>query len=48
MLLHDGARMKGIGVEAWVLEQEERKRNGFDYGLIRCGKCDIPLENDHK
>jgi len=41
-LIFDGRRMKEIGVEKWIDEQEARRANGFCYGDIRCGKGSIP------
>ncbi len=35
-LLADGQRLKTIGMEAWIGEQEERRRSGFCYADIRC------------
>ena len=43
-LIADGNRMKGIGVEAWILEQEERAKTGFAYVDIRCHPYEIPEE----
>ena len=43
-LIHDGERFKQIGIEAWIEEQEERKRCGFNYGDIRCCPAEIPKE----
>ncbi len=42
-LISDGERLKNIGVETWVSEQEERRRKGFCY-------CDIrfPPDIEHK
>lgn len=40
-LLADGKRMKDIGVEAWIKEQEERAKTGFAYVDIRCYPYDI-------
>lgn len=37
--IFDGQRMKEIGMEAWVAEQEARRQNGFCYGDIRCQKA---------
>ena len=34
-LLSDGKRMREIGLEAWIQEQEERARTGFAYADIR-------------
>ena len=41
-LLFDGKRMKEVGLEQWIDEQEARRANGFCYGDIRCGKGFIP------
>jgi hypothetical protein len=35
-LIFDGQRMKQIGMQAWIAEQESRRQNGFCYGDIRC------------
>jgi len=43
-LIFDGERMKEIGLKKWFKEQEERRRKGFCYGNVRCGKCNIPEE----
>ena len=43
-LIHDGQRMKKIGLEAWLAEQEERRRAGFCYADVRCLPCEIPRE----
>ncbi len=43
-MLHDGNRMKQIGLEAWIKEQEERRKAGFCYANIRCLPCKVPLE----
>ena len=43
LLIQDGFRIKGMGIKAWIAEQEERKKAGFAYDDIRFGKCDIPL-----
>ncbi len=37
-LLFDGYRIKEIGMDAWIEEQEARRKNGFCYGDIRCGE----------
>jgi hypothetical protein len=34
-LIADGRRLKEVGVESWVLEQEDRRRSGFCYCDIR-------------
>ena len=36
ILIQEGKRMKKIGVEKWIEEQEERARRGFVYADIRC------------
>lgn len=41
-VIFDGKRMKEIGLEKWIGEQEERRRRGFSYSDIRCGKGSIP------
>jgi hypothetical protein len=43
-LIADGKRMKEIGVEAWVKEQEERSKTGFAYVDIRCYPYEVPEE----
>jgi len=43
-MLYDGQHLKEIGLEAWVAEQEERKRAGFCYGDVRCGTAEVPRE----
>ena len=40
--MFDGKRMKEIGLEQWIDEQEVRRQNGFCYGDIRCGRETIP------
>jgi hypothetical protein len=44
MMLADGARMKDIGIAAWVQEQEERRKTGFAYVDIRCHPYEVPDE----
>ena len=41
-LLADGQRIKKIGLEAWVQEQEERAKTGFAYVDIRCYPYGVP------
>ncbi len=36
MLLADGQRMRQIGLERWIVEQEDRRSTGFVYADIRC------------
>jgi hypothetical protein len=43
-LLHDGQRLKEIGLEAWIAEQEHRRQAGFCYADVRCLPCTIPNE----
>ena len=43
-LIADGQRMQAIGLEAWIDEQQERRRLGFCYSDVRCGKCIVPLD----
>ncbi|MFA4987522.1 MAG: DUF3795 domain-containing protein [Candidatus Brocadiia bacterium] len=35
-MMADAARMKEIGLDAWIAEQEERAKTGFAYVDIRC------------
>ena len=41
-MLADGKRMKEIGLDNWIEEQEKRKAIGFAYVDIRCEPYDIP------
>jgi len=41
-LLADGKRMKEIGIEKWIREQEERRKTGFAYVDIRCYPYKVP------
>jgi len=41
-LIADGERMKEIGIEAWIDEQEERAKTGFAYVDIRCYPYEVP------
>ena len=41
-MLADGGRMKEIGIDAWIQEQEERSRAGFSYVDIRCEPYELP------
>jgi hypothetical protein len=43
-LLHDGGRLKELGLEPWIREQEGRRARGFCYAQIRCLPCTIPTE----
>lgn len=43
-LVHDGQRLKEIGLEAWSAEQEQRRQAGFCYDDVRCLPCTIPKE----
>lgn len=43
-LLADGKRIKEIGIEAWIAEQEKRAETGFAYVDIRCHLYDIPTD----
>lgn len=42
MLLADGKRLKEIGLDAWIKEQEERGKTGFAYVDIRCYPYEVP------
>jgi len=41
-LIADGRRMKDIGIDAWIEEQEERAKTGFAYADIRCYPHEVP------
>ncbi|MHA2281800.1 MAG: DUF3795 domain-containing protein [Promethearchaeota archaeon] len=41
-LIFDGHRMKDLGLEEWIKEQEIRREQGFSYVDVRCGKVIIP------
>jgi len=41
-MLADGKRMKEIGLDVWIQEQEERRKTGFPYVDIRCHPYDVP------
>jgi hypothetical protein len=43
-LVHDGQRIRKIGLEAWIDEQEQRKARGFCYADCRCLPCTVPQE----
>ncbi|MBM4431521.1 MAG: DUF3795 domain-containing protein [Chloroflexi bacterium] len=43
-LIADGRRMREMGLEAWVREQEQRARTGFAYVDIRCHPYSVPRE----
>ena len=43
-LLADGQRMREIGLERWIEEQEERAGTGFAYVDIRCYPYSVPEE----
>jgi hypothetical protein len=40
-MLADGKRMKEIGMDAWIQEQEERRKTGFAYADIRSQPYEI-------
>lgn len=42
MMLADGQRMRELGLDAWIREQEERRKTGFAYVDIRCRPVDAP------
>jgi Protein of unknown function (DUF3795) len=44
LLLHDGERIKKVGLEQWIAEQVARREAGFDYGRVRCLPCIVPTE----
>jgi len=41
-MLADGQRMKSIGIDAWIQEQEERRKTGFAYADIRVQPYEVP------
>jgi len=41
-LIADSKRMKEIGIDTWVREQEERAKTGFAYCDIRCYPYTVP------
>jgi len=45
-LLHDGQRIREKGLDAWVEEQEGRRKAGFCYADIRCYPYYIPRDSD--
>jgi hypothetical protein len=42
MLLHDAARIREAGLDAWIAEQEKRAAAGFCYADIRCRPYTVP------
>jgi len=40
-MLGDGKRMNQIGLDAWIEEQEERRKTGFAYVDIRCHPYEV-------
>jgi hypothetical protein len=43
-MVADGTRLKRIGVEAWIAEQDERAKTGFAYCDIRYAADDLPYD----
>jgi len=43
-LLADGKRIKEVGIDKWIQEQEERAKTGFSYVDIRCYPYSVPKE----
>ncbi len=43
-LVHDGERLRKIGLDAWIEEQKQRKARGFCYADARCLPCTVPTE----
>jgi hypothetical protein len=41
-LLADAERIRAIGLETWIAEQEKRRKTGFAYCDIRCHPYDVP------
>jgi len=42
MLIPDCERMRRIGIDAWIAEQEERASTGFCYLDVRCHPYSVP------
>jgi hypothetical protein len=42
MMLADGQRMREIGMDAWIAEQEARRASGFCYCDTRCEPYEVP------
>jgi hypothetical protein len=42
MMPADGKRMREIGLDRWIEEQEARKATGFCYADIRCTPYEVP------
>jgi hypothetical protein len=41
-LIADGQRLREIGLDAWIAEQERRVQTGFCYADIRCEPYQVP------
>jgi hypothetical protein len=41
-LLADGKRIKEIGIDKWIAEQQQRAKTGFAYADIRCYPYTVP------
>ena len=41
-MVFDGHRMKDIGLDEWLQEQEERIKDGFHYHMLQCEQCKVP------
>jgi len=44
LLLAEARRIKKIGLDAWIREQEERVETGFAYVDIRCHPYEVPAD----
>lgn len=44
MLLAEARRVKKIGLDAWIREQQERAETGFAYVDIRCHPYEVPKD----
>ena len=44
LMLAEGERMKSLGLDAWIAEQEERRKTGFAYADIRCLPYEVPTD----
>ena len=43
-MIGDAQRLKEIGLDKWIEEQEERRATGFAYSDIRCDGYEVPRE----
>ena len=43
-LVAEAGRMIEIGIDAWIADQEEKRKTGFAYVDVRCEPYEIPDE----